>query len=146
MRVREEVPLFCEELRLTAPWRWGGTAAVAGLIATGIGSGGWGGSELQWLSGVCLTLGSLGAVGLWRLSRFETTVSRYGVRAGTWELGFTFARADVLGAEKRRAHSWRAWFAAEEVLVRLTGPAGERQLAIPSRQPQELMNALKEGL
>lgn len=146
MRVREEVPLFCEELRLVAPWRWGGAAAVLGLIATGIGSGGWGGGALQWLSGVCLTLGSLGAVGLWRLSRFETTVSRYGVCAGCWELTFTFARADVLSAEKQRARSWRAWFAPEEVLVTLSSPAGERQLAIPSRKPQELVDALKEGL
>ncbi len=146
MRVREEVPLFCEELRLGAPWRWGGAIAVAGLIATGIASGGWGGSTVQWLSGLCLTLGSAGAVGLWRLSRFETTVSRYGVRAGCGDLGFTFARADVLAAEKQKARSWRAWFAPEEVLVRLSSPAGERQLAIPSRQPQDLMDALQEGL
>lgn len=146
MRVREEVPLFCEELRLVAPLRWGGAIFVTGLIATGIWSGGWGAAAGQWLSGVCLTLGSLGVVGLWRLSRFETTVSRYGVRAGCWELGFTFARADVLSAERQKARSWRAWFAPEEVVVRLSGPAGERQLAVPSRQPQELMDALREGV
>lgn len=128
-----------------APVRWGGGLLVSGLLVTGIWSGGWGTSAVQWLSGVCLTLGSLGVVALWRLSRFETTVSRYGVRAGSWELGFTFARADVLAAEKQKARSWRAWFAPEEVLVTVSSPGGQRQLAIPSRQPKELMEALREG-
>jgi len=145
MRVREEVPLFCEELRLLAPLRWAGGLAVTGLLAAGIWSGGWGGSALQWLSGLCLTLGSVGAVGLWRLSRFETAVGRYGVRAGCWELTFTFARGDVLAAERQKARSWRAFFAKEEVLLKLSGPAGGRHIAIPSREPQELMEALQEN-
>uniref|UniRef100_A0A7V1ZIF9 Uncharacterized protein n=1 Tax=Thermoanaerobaculum aquaticum TaxID=1312852 RepID=A0A7V1ZIF9_9BACT len=84
-------------------------------------------------------------MGLWRLSRFETAVGRYGVRAGCWELTFTFARGDVLAAERQKARSWRAFFAKEEVLLKLSGPAGGRHIAIPSREPQELMEALQEN-
>lgn len=145
MRVRHEVPLFCEELSLRPPLRWGGILAVAGLLALGVWSGGWGGAGLQWLSGVCLTLGSAGAVGLWRLSRFETSIGRYGVRAGCWDLAYQFARSDVTSATSQKARSWRSWFASEEVLLEVGGASGSRTVAIPTREPRELLAALQGG-
>lgn len=146
VRVREEVPLYCEELRLRAPVRWTSALAVVSLLAAGIWSGGWGGAGLEWVSGLCLTAGSVGAVGLWRLSRFETSIGRYGVRAGCWELAFHFARADLTTATVRKARSWRAWFAPQEVLLELGGASGPRTVAIPARDPQELLGALREEL
>lgn len=140
------MPLYCEELRLRAPVRWTGAVALVSLLAAGIWSGGWGGASLDWVSGLCLTAGSVGAVALWRLSRFETSIGRYGVRAGCWELAFHFARADVRSAAVRKARSWRAWFAADEVLLELGGAFGPRTVAIPARDPQELVGALREGL
>lgn len=144
MRERAEIPLFCEELPLKAPVRWAARLGVLGFVASGVWAGAWGGEALAWLSGLCLTLGSAGAFGLWRLSTFETNVGRYGVRAGCWELAWTFPRADVTSAKAQPARSWRALFAPHEVLVELSSRAGRRRLVIPARDPQELVAALED--
>lgn len=143
MGPKHEIPLFCEELRLTRPFRWGFLGAVAGLLLAGVVLGAFRSGAWQWVSGLCLSLGSAGAVALWRCSRFETTVSRFGVRAGCWELAWAFPRAEVTAAQVRKARFWRAWFATQEVEVELSPAAGARRLSLPSREPEELLKALR---
>ncbi|MCS7182910.1 MAG: hypothetical protein NZ869_07355 [Thermoanaerobaculum sp.] len=143
MGTKHEVPLFCEELPLKWPVRWAAMVAVASLLLTGVAVGALRSEAWQWVSGLCLTLGSAGAVGLWRCSRFETSISRFGVRAGCWELAWTFPRTEVTAAQARKARSWRVWFASQEVEVVLSVTAGARRLSLPTREPEELLQALR---
>lgn len=96
-----------------------------------------------WLAGLLLTLAALGLFCLWRLARFQTLVSRYGVHAGCWELALSFPKAAVVDTWVRPARRWRRWFAASEVWLELATPKGKRELAIPCGQPQELVAALR---
>lgn len=146
MRIRVEVPLFCEELPLRPGVRYSLTLVTAICTILGIGLGAWGASQLSWLSGACLILATGGFFSLWRLARFETNVGRFGVRAGCWQLFWSFPRQAVKDASVAKARSWRKAFAAQEVTLCLQEPKGQRVLTIPSRDPQELLAALREHL
>lgn len=146
MRIRVEVPLFCEELSLRPGARYSLVLATAVSAAFGIGLGAWGATRLSWLSGVCLLLATAGFFCLWRLARFETNVGRFGVRAGCWQLFWSFPRQAVQNASVGKAQSWRKAFATQEVTLCLQEPKGQRFVTIPSRDPQELLAALREHL
>jgi hypothetical protein len=144
MRRPVEVPLYCEELPLKGKFRFLLGATTGGFALLGIWAGAWGGAGLAWLSGLCLTLATGGFFGLWRLSRFQTLVGRYGVRAGFWELTWNFPRAAVKSVSCAPARGWRRLFSSQQVLVELSQPAGPQRLAIPCRDVQELIEALRE--
>lgn len=112
--------------------------ALAGWWLGGAGVGG-----VFWLAGLFLTLAALGLFCLWRLARFQTLVGRFGVHAGCWELAWSFPKAAVVDTLVRPARRWRRWFSASEVWLELATPKGKRELAIPCRQPQELLAALR---
>lgn len=140
------MPLFCEELSLRPGARYSLVLATAVSAAFGIGLGAWGATRLSWLSGVCLLLATAGFFCLWRLARFETNVGRFGVRAGCWQLFWSFPRQAVQNASVTKAQSWRKAFATQEVTLCLQEPKGQRFVTIPSRDPQELLAALREHL
>ena len=145
MRRKFEVPLFCEELRVAPLVRWVLGLGTAGAAAVGMWAATRPEAVFAWLSGLALTGATVGLFACWRLARFETTVGRYGVRAGLWEFAWSFPRTAVEQASAYPARSWRRFFAAREVQVTLTVSGKRRVLALPSRQAEELVAILQEN-
>jgi len=135
------VPLHAESIPLGAGPR--ATAVAVGAVAVGTGLGvvlGWDGTTAE-IAGAVLV--SCGAIVLWlaaRCGRCEVTLdaTRIDVRAGP--LSATAPTAAVESFARRGATSWRRWYAAEEIALRISVSPG--QLVLPTRKPAELEVAL----
>jgi|GEM_PF-1537726 len=145
MRRKVEVPLFCEELRLTPSVRLAVAVATGGMAALGMWAATQPGALFVWVSGLGLTGATLGLFACWRLFRFETTVGRYGVRAGLWEFSWSFPRLAVEQVTIRSARRWRRLFAPWEVQVTLFDRGKTRVLLLPSKSPEELVALLDQS-
>ena len=135
------VPLHAESVPLGAAPR--GAAVAVGTVAVGAGLGivlGW---DERAAELVCAVLVSFGAVVLWlavRCGRCQVTIgsTRIDVRAGP--LAATAPTVAVQGLVRRAATSWRRWYAAEEVALRISVSPGV--IVLPTCKPRDVLVAL----
>ena len=138
---REEVPLLWQGCGLRRVARLVGWVGGLGFAAGGVAAMVVGGGGVAEAAGAAAAaVGGIALLGVVRCRRFEVTVSRERLEAGTGP----FRRRVALGllgpAEVGVATRWRRWYAGREVRVEVVS-TGE-VLRFPSDVPEELIEAL----
>ena len=121
----------------------GATIAAAGLFS-GLGFILVGQGEAAEVAGtLALVLGGLTAFFTVRCQRFETTVGSVRTEVGAGPFRIFFATGAIEHLQQRPATGWRRLFADREVLVEVG--SGPGRVLVPSRRPEELIEALRSG-
>ncbi|MCD4749694.1 MAG: hypothetical protein K8R59_10000 [Thermoanaerobaculales bacterium] len=103
-------------------------------------------AEGSWIEAVGALLAAVGCLliaGVVRCRRFEIEIGRRWVKVGAGPLGHRFPAEMVGAVEKGPARSWRRLFGNQELRIRLR--SGPRDFIIPSREPQETIEALQKA-
>jgi len=143
-RSTDLAPEYYERLPLAKPSRlllW----AVAVLLAAAALTLAIGFAETTAGSLAAGLLGSAAAVAAfaaYRLGSCEIRTTKAALHFGFGPLSAAYPVWGVRALGSRPATSWRRRFSDHELVVELEDPRGARQLAIPTREPEELAGAL----
>jgi hypothetical protein len=137
----ESIPQHCEVVPLKAGVHSLGWLAALGSIASGFAVAAWAPGRLGEIPGSILVI--LGGVALGAMvgcRRLEVVAGSTRIDLGAGPFHTVVPSGAVESAERRPATGWRRLFADEEILLRVSVGSGE--VAIPTRQPSDLLAAI----
>ena len=99
------------------------------------------GPAIEAFGAVCAAIGCIALAAVIRCRRFETQIGRRWITIGAGPLTRRIKTDLVAGHKLRAATGWRRLYADHEVVLTLS--VGEHEHLVPTRDPEELSNALK---
>ena len=141
-REQSEIPLHFEKMRLrtiieAAGWLMAALLTTVG-IALAVREASW---STEALGVVAAAVGGATMVGVVRCRYYETVVDRRYVTGRAGPLGDRLPVGMVAESTARPASSWRRLYADREVVLRT--PGEDRELVVPSREPESLIEAIR---
>ncbi len=140
---RDDMPLHFEGVMLNRTVRLSGW--IVGLLLAFGGITGMVSLSESWLeipAAIAAAIGVFVLATVMRCSRFETTVGKQWLKTRIGPIKNDLARSLISEVTIRNATSWRRFYAAEEIVIKLDH--GDEQPLLPSQDAEGLLNALNE--
>ena len=125
-------------LLVVAGWAVGVVAATGGIAAMVLGDD----TALELPGAVLAAVGAVLLAAVVRCRRVDVLVGKRWLEVRNGPRRHRVPVEWVRGAETRAASSWRRLYADHEVMVALT--TGDRELVAPTREPEELVEAIAQ--